>query len=337
MPALETSGASPVPSEWSSAGKSAQHSPLPRQSLEAFSASGGIPLSASLLLLNPPVSPASSIGSVRRSSPTQHFSSTADIQSLSPALSDVALVRPSTSPASLSSPATETFTLAVELREAHQQLLIQKHAIAAALGAELSALKEERARERRQHAMVMRRMEEELRRMEDRARTIQHDNDRIRAELAQAHANKTEEESKEQYVLHEDEQADEAGSEQRGPVFHSQPPSSRPSISCPLPAARSPAGHATAPEDDDAATRQLLDVVQQLSEQIAALRAQSTPRRTRASGQHEWAGERAAQSYGPGRVWREYEPLQFSAVQPIVFHRERHYTHYDVKEWGRGS
>ena len=202
--------------------------------------------------------------------------------------------------------------------------------------------------------MVMRRMEEEVRRMEDRARTIQQDNDRIRAELEaqtaekqarsevdshseldHGHATKTEEESKEQYVLHEDEEANEAASEAAGPVFHSQPPSSRPSISCPVPASRSPARHATKPEDD-AATRQLLDVVQQLSQQIAVLRAQSTPRRAWASRQHELAGKQEAQVYGPGRVWREYEPLQFTAVQPIVFHRKQHYTHYDVKEWGRG-
>jgi len=238
----------------------------------------------------------------------------------------------------------------VELREAHQQLLIQKHAIAAALGAELTALKEERARERRQHAVVMRRMEEEVRRMEERARMVASENDRLRAELETEAARtqqqrateadssgvlKAEEESREQDSGSEDDEWEESASETALPIFHSQPPSSRPSFSCPLPT-RQAAAKPSAQLNDDAAIRQMLDVVRQLSEQIAAIRRHSALPKRAGRGQYKKESVAEAVVYGPGRVWREYEPLVFSAVQPIVFHRSRHYTHYDVAEWGRG-
>ena len=353
MPALETSSASPASLDLY---PSTKRSP-PLQSLEAFSASGTIPFSP---LVSPqqqqqqqlgrPSSPPSYNTSVRHSTSPPAFSRTADIQPFVHPSVDSPLKRPSTSPASLASPPPDAFALAVELREAHQQLLIQKHAIAAALGAELTALKEERVRERRQHAMVMKRMQEEVKGMEERARMVQTENDTIRAELEQEKERREREKttneqidraittsavSTEQQSAADDDDWDERQSEAAAlPVFHSQPPSSRPSITCPHPTRQSDPKVSAAPVDDDITTQQMLDVIQQLSQQIAAIRLQSA-QHNQEHKQDKQVGEAEAIVYGPGHVWREYQPLCFTAVQPIVFHRKCHYTHYDVSEWGR--
>ena len=352
MPALETFSTSPASPDLSPLNKSTLQSPRVSQSLAAFSASGTIHISPrpqKLKRAEPPSSPPSYNTAVRYStSPT--FNRSAEIQPSVQTTTSSPLARPSTSPASTNSSASDAFALAADLREAHQQLLIQKHAIAAALGSELTALKEERVRERRQHATVMRRMEEEVKRMEERTHTVEVDNDRIKAELATEkerreqearnvaeieHITKLQEESKEQHIVPGQGHWDETENEASIPIFHSEPPSSRPSISCPLPTRQSAVQVAPHPGDDEV-LRQMLDVIQQLKEQIAAIRLSTVEQKLELeSKQPRAVSETEAVIYGPGHVWREYEPLMFCAVQPIVFHRTRHYTHYDVSEWGR--
>ena len=196
--------------------------------------------------------------------------------------------------------------------------------------------------------MVMRTMEEEVRRVEERAHLVQIDNDNIRAELEEEKERrqhetnsrqqsystaKPEEESEVQHSAGEDSDWEETSSEAAGPTFHSQPPSSRPSISCPQPARQSVVQSA-AQLDDDVTMRQMLEMIQQLSQQIAAIRLQSVqPKREHRLDKA--VSEAEAAVYGPGNVWRQYEPLMFSPVQPIVFHRKTHYSHYDVNKWGR--
>ena len=203
-------------------------------------------------------------------------------------------------------------------------------------------------KERRQHAVVMRRMEEEVRRMEERATRMEVENHRIKVELdteraAREHDSRVieesplratvQEESKQQSVAVDEEEWDDSENEPAAvPIFHSEPPSSRPSICCPQPTRQSSAQPAQ--REDDVTVQQMLAVIQQLSQQIAAIRLH-TEEDKRDSKQLKQASEAKTAVYGPGRVWREYEPLMFSAVHPIVFHRTRHYTHYDVNEWGR--
>ena len=288
--------------------------------------------------------------------PVQSLHHTADISAFVHPITSQQFARPSTSPASLSSRNDATLQLTAELRDAHEQLLIQKHAIAAALGAELTALKDERIRERRQHAVVMRRMEEEVRRVEERANLIEEEKNRVEVELAvekegREHDRKNQEQAAQHWAIEEAQvenqqsnaevdEWDEHESEQAAetaPVFHSQPPSSRPSISCPQPI-RQASIQPSMQASDEPAIEQLLDTVQQLRQQIAVIRQQTAQHsQFSSSNQYHDASEAVVPVtvHGPGSVWRQYQPLAFRAVQPIVFHRTQHYSHYDVREWGR--